>query len=493
VAKGLIVPFGCSFEEEEIMGLSSFEGVGVSEPVRQKGVLDNEDLCPVMRQVRAAAKASGFSLEVPLGVPSSPEANSVIHDVSPDYDDYFSQALATLKTERRYREFITLERDAKRFPHALWHYENQALPIVMWCTNDYLGMGCHADVIGAMQTTAQHMGVGAGGTRNISGTSAPIVALEKALAALHDKESALVFTSGYVSNATGIATLAKLIPDCLMICDEMNHNSMIEGVRGAKRDKVIFRHNDLIHLEEILIKAGQSRPKIILFESVYSMDGDVAPIHAICDLAQKYGALTYIDEVHAVGLYGQNGGGYSQEISAMARIDIIEATLAKGFGCIGGYLAGKADVMDAVRSYAPGFIFTTALPPPVAAAALASVQHLARSDQERQKHRANVSQVKHMLKDAQLPFLHNETHIIPLMVGDAAKAKAASDRLIQKHGIYVQPINYPTVARGTERLRITPTPAHTPEMISHLREALTETWHALDLPFGEWCPPSQTL
>jgi 5-aminolevulinate synthase len=482
------------------MGLSSFQGVGISEPVRQKGVLDNEDLCPVMRQVRAAAKASGFSLDVPLqglldadletsqetGLQTNEEINEARKCTAPDYTRYFSQALTTLKTEKRYREFITLERDAQRFPHALWHHDNESLPIVMWCTNDYLGMGCHSDVIGAMQTTAQHMGVGAGGTRNISGTSAPLVALEKALADLHGKEAALVFTSGYVSNATGIATLAKLIPDCLLICDEMNHNSMIEGVRGAKRDKIIFRHNDLSHLEEILSKAGQARPKIILFESVYSMDGDVAPIHAICDLAQKYGALTYIDEVHAVGLYGQNGGGYAQEIEAMERIDIIEATLAKGFGCIGGYLAGRADVMDAVRSYAPGFIFTTALPPPVAAAALASVQHLAKSHEERLNHRASVARVKHMLSEAQLPFLANETHIIPLMVGDAAKAKAASDRLINMHGIYVQPINYPTVARGTERLRITPTPAHTPEMVAHLREALIETWHALDLPFGEW-------
>jgi 5-aminolevulinate synthase len=471
------------------MGLSSFdEGVSGAKPVqdaslRASEVRAAEDLCPVMRQVRAAAKASGFSLEA---MEEGEHPYFASDDKTPDYDRYFSQALTTVKTEQRYREFITLERDAARFPHALWHDGDQKKPIIMWCTNDYLGMGCHPDVIAAMQTTALRMGVGAGGTRNISGTSSPIVALEKALASLHDKESALVFTSGYVSNATGIATLAKLVPDCLLICDEMNHNSMIEGVRAARRDKVIFRHNDLAHLEEILKKAGRARPKIILFESVYSMDGDVAPIHAICDLAQQYGALTYLDEVHAVGLYGDHGGGYAQEVGAMARIDIIEATLAKGFGCIGGYLAAKADVIDAIRSYAPGFIFTTALPPAVAAAALASVEHVRSSADKRVQHRSCVESVKHMLKDAQLPFLSNPTHIVPLMVGDAAKAKAASDRLIRNHGIYVQPINYPTVARGTERLRLTPTPAHTPDMIAHLRDALRETWQALDLPFGAW-------
>jgi 5-aminolevulinate synthase len=464
------------------MGLTAFENLVSAEPVLTTDARTNEDLCPVMRQVRAAMRQSATAS--PLLEQAFLPTPSYNDDTSPDYDTYFANALTTVKTEQRYREFITLQRDAHHFPYAIWHDQGQAHPITMWCTNDYLGMGCHADVIRAMQDTAGQMGVGAGGTRNISGTSAPIVALEKTLARLHNKDAALVFTSGYVSNATGIATLAKLIPDCLLISDEMNHNSMIEGVRGARRDKVIFRHNDLAHLEEILKKAGRARPKIILFESVYSMDGDVAPIHAICDLAQKYGALTYIDEVHAVGLYGEQGGGFAQEIGAMERIDIIEATLAKGFGCIGGYLAAKADIIDAVRSYAHGFIFTTALPPAVAAAALASVEHLMVSAAERARHRENVAQVKAMLTAAGLPFMQGPTHIVPLMVGDAAKTKAASDRLIRQHGIYVQPINYPTVARGTERLRITPTPAHTPAMIAALRDALLETWQALDLPLN---------
>ena len=462
------------------MGLTSFEDISAAQAVAGGYSLADANKCPVMSQVRAAIKANSVS---PTDDQNQLFKKADTQDVSPAYDGYFAQALATIKAEKRYREFITLERDALRFPYAIWHDGAVENPITMWCTNDYLGMGCNPHVIEAMQTTAGKMGVGAGGTRNISGTSSPIVALEKALAKLHQKESALVFTSGYVSNSTGIATIARLIPDCLLISDEMNHNSMIEGVRGARTDKVIFRHNDLAHLEEILHKAGRARPKIILFESVYSMDGDVAPIHAMCDLAQKYGALTYIDEVHAVGLYGSHGGGYAQEVGAMERIDIIEATLAKGFGCIGGYLAAKTDVIDAIRSYANGFIFTTALPPAVAASALVSVEHLMQSSFERQKHRTNVALVKDMLTQIGLPFLQGPTHIVPLMVGEVAKTKAASDRLIRKHGIYVQPINYPTVARGTERLRITPTPAHTSEMIEHLRFALLETWNELELPF----------
>lgn len=304
------------------------------------------------------------------------------------YDAYFDAALADVKREDRYRTFITLERDAESFPRAVWRRpDGSRRDVVIWCANDYLGMGRHPDVIAAMRDTAARMGVGAGGTRNISGTSGPIVDLERALADLHGKEAALVFSSGYVSNAAGIATIARLIPDCLLISDALNHNSMIEGVRGGRREKVIFRHNDLDHLESILKAAGPARPKIVLFESVYSMDGDVAPIHAVCDLAERYNALTYIDEVHAVGLYGARGAGYAEEVGAMARLDVIEATLAKGFGCIGGYIAGKANLIDAVRSHAHGFIFTTALPPAVAAAALASVEHLKASGEERARHR----------------------------------------------------------------------------------------------------------
>lgn len=398
-----------------------------------------------------------------------------------DYDRFFDTALDQVKRENRYRTFVTLERDAARFPHAVWHGPDGTKPVVMWCTNDYLGMGCHPNVINALQETASRLGAGAGGTRNIAGTSSPLVALEASLADLHGKEAALLFTSGYVSNQAGIATLAKLMPDCLVISDEKNHNSMIEGVRQSRCEKAVFRHNDVRHLEEILSAAEPGRPKLIVFESVYSMDGDVSPIHAICDLAGRYGAMTYIDEVHAVGLYGQRGGGYTQEVGAAHRIDVIEATLAKGFGCIGGYLTGKANVIDAIRSHAHGFIFTTALPPAVAAAALASVEHLKIDHALRLRHRAQVAKVKRQLDRAGIPVLPGDTHIVPVMVRDAGLCKAASDRLLSHHGLYVQPINYPTVARGTERLRVTPTPFHDDTMIDMLVEALVETWDALGL------------
>ncbi|GGC83694.1 5-aminolevulinate synthase [Chelatococcus reniformis] len=398
-----------------------------------------------------------------------------------NYDRYFEDALAALKRERRYRVFITIEHDTSRFPRASWHGPHGTRDVTVWCTNDYLGMGRHKVVTEAMAASAGRMGVGAGGTRNIAGTSKPIVDLEAALARLHGKQAALVFTSGYVSNETGIATIAKLLPDCLLISDEMNHNSMIEGVRRSGSDKRIFRHNDLVHLEEILKAAGSERPKIIIFESVYSMDGDVSPIHGICDLAKRYGAMTYLDEVHAVGLYGAHGGGYAEEVGAMERLDVIEATLAKGFGCLGGYLAAKEAIIDAVRSHAPGFIFTTALPPPVAAAALAAVEHLSASDTERARQRTQVARTKARLEAVGLPVLANNTHIVPVMVGDPQLAKAASDMLLEDHGIYVQPINYPTVPRGTERLRITPTPYHSDDLIEELSDALLATWRALGL------------
>jgi 5-aminolevulinate synthase len=400
-----------------------------------------------------------------------------------DYDRHFNEALSILHHERRYRVFATLERDAARFPRAVWHGPDGPRDVTIWCSNDYLGMGRHPAVIQAMAETALAMGAGAGGTRNIAGTSKPVVDLEAALAALHGKEAALVFTSGYVSNETGIATIAKLLPDCLVLSDEKNHNSMIEGVRRSGAQKAIFRHNDLAHLEELLRKAGD-RAKLVVFESVYSMDGDVSPIHAICDLAERHGAMTYIDEVHAVGLYGGTGAGYAEEIGALPRIDVVEATLAKGFGCLGGYLAGRANVMDAVRSHANGFIFTTALPPPVAAAALAAVRHLAWSGEERARHRAQVARTKARLTAAGLPVLPTPTHIVPVMVGDPELTKAATDRLLAEHGIYVQPINYPTVERGTERLRITPTPFHDDALIDGLTEALVAVWQALRLPLA---------
>jgi len=400
-----------------------------------------------------------------------------------NYQNFFQSALERLQAERRYRVFADIERLAGRYPQAIWHAPDGPRPITVWCSNDYLGMGQNRDVTRAMVEAAWRLGTGAGGTRNISGNSNPIVALEAELADLHGKEAALVFTSGYVSNQTGISTLAKLIPNCLVLSDALNHNSMIEGVRRSGCDKAIFRHNDLEHLEELLQAAGD-RPKLIVFESVYSMDGDVAPIRQICDLAERYGAMTYIDEVHAVGMYGPRGAGLAERLGVMHRIDVIEGTLGKAFGVMGGYIAGTASVVDAVRSYAPGFIFSTALPPSVAAAATASVKHLKTSPVERRGQQCQVAQVKDALIRADLPVLATPTHIVPVMVGDAEACKAASDRLLSKHGIYIQPINYPTVPRGTERLRITPGPLHTDDHVDRLIQALVETWQALSLPFS---------
>jgi 5-aminolevulinate synthase len=398
-----------------------------------------------------------------------------------DYQNFFTSALERLQVERRYRVFADIERLAGRYPQAIWHSPEGARPITVWCSNDYLGMGQNRDVTRAMVEAAWRLGTGAGGTRNISGNSNPIVALEAELADLHGKEAALVFTSGYVSNQTGISTLAKLIPNCLILSDALNHNSMIEGVRQSGCDKAIFRHNDLVHLEELLQAAGD-RPKLIVFESVYSMDGDISPVHAICDLAERYGAMTYIDEVHAVGMYGPRGAGIAEREGAMHRIDVIEGTLGKAFGVMGGYLTGTRAVMDAIRSFAPGFIFTTALPPAVAAAATASIRHLKESSTERQQQQRQVARTKAVLSGVGLPVLDTVTHIVPVMVGDAEACKAASDRLLNKHGIYIQPINYPTVPRGTERLRITPGPFHSNAHIDALAAALVEVWTALRLP-----------
>jgi 5-aminolevulinate synthase len=400
-----------------------------------------------------------------------------------DYQNFFTSALERLQTERRYRVFADIERVAGRFPQAVWHSPEGPRPITVWCSNDYLGMGQNRDVTRAMVEAAWRLGTGAGGTRNISGNSHAIVELETELADLHGKEAALVFTSGYVSNQTGISTLAKLIPNCLILSDALNHNSMIEGVRQSGCDKVIFRHNDLAHLEELLQAAGD-RPKLVVFESVYSMDGDISPIHAICDLAGRYGAMTYLDEVHAVGMYGPRGGGIAERDGAMHRVDVIEGTLGKAFGVMGGYLTGSRAVMDAIRSFAPGFIFTTALPPGVAAAATASIRHLKTSSVERQKQQRQVARTKSVLSGMGLPILDTATHIVPVMVGDAEACKAASDRLLEMHGIYIQPINYPTVPRGTERLRITPGPFHTDAHVNALAAALVEVWTALKLPFG---------
>lgn len=405
-----------------------------------------------------------------------------------NYQDHFDRAIDQLKVERRYRTFVDLERDAACFPKALWRPEgDEAHPreVMIWCSNDYLAMGGHEQVIDAVTQAARKHGAGAGGTRNISGNHHPIVELETELADLHGKAAALAFTSGWVSNLAAISTIAGLLPNCLILSDALNHNSMIEGVRRSGCEKQVWRHNDVAHLEELLIAAGPERAKLIVFESLYSMDGDIAPVAEIVALAERYNALTYVDEVHAVGMYGPRGGGICERDGLMDRIDIIEGTLAKGFGTLGGYIAANANIIDAVRSYAPSFIFTTALPPTVAAGACAAVRHLKASTEERARHQHMARLTKHALRAAGLPVMENESHIVPLMVGDAEKCKRASDLLLERHGIYIQPINYPTVSVGTERLRITPTPRHTEAHLSDLVEALADVWKTLDLPVRE--------
>jgi 5-aminolevulinate synthase len=403
-----------------------------------------------------------------------------------DYQRRFEEAIEELKREERYRIFANLERDASRFPMALWRpagEERAPREVTVWCSNDYLGMGGHKDVIEAGVKAARAHGAGAGGTRNISGTHHPIVQLEAELADLHRKEAALVFTSGWISNLASISTIAGLLPNCLILSDALNHNSMIEGVRRSGCEKKLWRHNDVKHLEELLAAADPGRAKLIVFESLYSMDGDIAPIAEIVALAKKYSAMTYIDEVHAVGMYGPRGGGVCEREGLMGEIDVIEGTLAKGFGGLGGYIAGTAALIDAVRSYAPQFIFTSTLPPSVAAAATAAVSHLKASSAEREQHQAMAQMVKHALRAAGLPVLDNPSHIVPVMVRDAAKCRAASELLMERHEIYIQPINYPTVAKGTERLRITPTPRHSEAQAAKLVEALVDVWKTLGLPF----------
>ena len=410
-----------------------------------------------------------------------------------NYKRFFEDAIGQLHAERRYRVFADLERIVGAFPKAIWRADGEAREITVWCSNDYLGMGQNGAVIAAARQAVGGMGAGAGGTRNISGTNHPLVELETELADLHGKEAALVFTSGFVSNEAAISTIGRLLPNCLILSDELNHASMIEGVRRSGAEKKIFRHNDVEHLESLLRQAGRERAKLIVFESVYSMDGDIAPIAAIADLAEKYNAMTYIDEVHAVGMYGGRGGGITEREGLAHRIDVIEGTLAKAFGTLGGYISGTREGGDAVRSYAPGFIFTTALPPSIAAAATASIRHLKVSQVERETHQRQAQRTKDVLSAAELPVMPSQTHIVPLLVGDPELCKMASDRLLAKHGIHIQPINYPTVPRGTERLRITPTPFHDDALIATLKDALVETWIALGIPFRRDAAPAAPL
>ncbi|NVO22742.1 5-aminolevulinate synthase [Donghicola mangrovi] len=394
-----------------------------------------------------------------------------------DYNHFFTGALDDLRAQGNYRHFADLERRTGDFPHAT-HRDaaGNERPVTIWCSNDYLGMGQHPDVLAAMHNALDRCGAGAGGTRNISGTTHDHVLLERELADLHGKEAALLFTSGYVSNWAALGTLAAKIPNCVILSDALNHASMIEGMRHSRAQRVIWKHNDMNDLRAHLEALPKGQPKIIAFESVYSMDGDIAPISEICDLAEEFGALTYLDEVHAVGMYGPRGGGVAERDGVMHRVDIIQGTLGKAFGVVGGYITGTAGMVDFVRSFASGFIFTTALPPSVAAGAAASIRHLKSSSTEREKQQARVAELRARLDEIGIPHIPNPSHIIPVMVGDPVKCKFISDKLLMDHGVYIQPINYPTVPKGTERLRITPSPVHSDEDMDRLVTALGDLW-----------------
>ena len=401
-----------------------------------------------------------------------------------NHQQFFEDMINDLQDEGRYRVFADLERQAGSFPTAVNHAKGGPYEVTVWCSNDYLGMGQNPEILNAMHAAIDKCGAGAGGTRNISGTNHYHVLLERELADLHDTEAALIFSSGWVANVTTLSTLGRYLPGCVFISDAKNHNSMIEGILASKAEKKIFRHNDIGHLNEILGQLDSDRPKIVAFESVYSMDGDISPIGEICDVAEKHGAMTFLDEVHAVGMYGSRGGGVAERDNQIGRPTVIQGTLAKAFGVVGGYIAGSATMCDFIRSYGTGFIFSTSMPPAVAAGALASVQYLKQHDELRQRHQERAETLKQRFRANGLPVMSSVSHIVPVLVGDPVACKQVSDRLMEEWGIYVQPINYPTVDRGTERLRFTPTPLHSNDDVTHLVAAMREVWRQQGLKFA---------